>query len=95
MKKSKAKRATSWLIAAAVASSVCAFEANVVSATDTQITSTTESLGNGTYFISDAVGLKRLAELTNASRVAPNTETPEMPTVGGEWNGGGGAHIFT
>ena len=66
MRKNKVKRATSWLIAAAMASSICGFEASAAAPVGTQITSTTTELeAEGTYWIGDAVGLKRLAELVN------------------------------
>ena len=97
MKKSKAKKAVSWLIAAAMANSMCAFEVSLVSATGgTQITSATTELESGkSYFIANAEGLKKLAELTNVGKVAANTAPPEAPTSGVPVHpGGSGSYIY-
>ena len=92
MKKSKEKRAISWLVAATMASSMCGFEASAAAPVGTQITGATKStelLGEGTYYIADAEGLIKFSQLVNGGQVVSNTETPEAPTIGEEWNGGG------
>ena len=96
MKKSKAKRAISWLIAAAMASSICGFEVSLVSATGgTRITGATESLGNEAYYISDEVGLIKFSQLVNAGEVAANTKTPEVPIIGAPAHpDSGGSYVY-
>ena len=97
MKKDKAKKATSWLISAAMVGSMCGLEANIVSATSMALEDpgVEQLVTGGVYGISTREGLIKFSQLVNAGKVAENTVEPtEAPTIGNIYQGGGGHHIY-